>query len=111
MARHTNDPNLMALDDIRKLTTRIEMQLIDSQPDLETIKSAARTIRVLSHRFARFKGFKNMAQTPIMLCRFCGRAEDNASWYGSTHCNPPFIVREHEFSKVHPYLTKENRNG
>lgn len=55
--RHVNNPNLMALDDIRKLTTRIELQFMDGEPDCETIKNTARTIRVLSHRFARFKGF------------------------------------------------------
>lgn len=57
MPRFTNDPNLTALDDIRRMTTRIEMQLQDLNPDIETIKNAARTARVQLHRFTRFKGF------------------------------------------------------
>ena len=54
--RKSNDPNLNALDDIRLLTSRIENELIDSAPDIETIKTAARTIRVVASRFTRFKG-------------------------------------------------------
>lgn len=57
MARYTNDPNLDALDDIRRLATRIELELHEEAPDVEAIKAAARNARVQLHRFTRFKGF------------------------------------------------------
>lgn len=57
MARFTNDPYLTALDDIRRMASRIEMELQDNNPNPETIKAAARTAKVQLHRFTRFKGF------------------------------------------------------
>ncbi len=41
---------------------------------------------------------------PIMLCDHCGRAESNARDSGSTHCNAPFAIQPHSFTRPHPYL-------
>lgn len=58
MARFTNDPDLNALDDIRRMATRIELELQQEEPEVETVKRAARTIRVAVSRFTRWKGFE-----------------------------------------------------
>lgn len=54
--RSTNNPHFSAIDDIRRLITRIELELDEPEPDVEAIKSAARTIKVQVRRFSRFKG-------------------------------------------------------
>lgn len=51
------------------------------------------------------------AQQPLMECEFCGRSANNARSAGSTHCNAPFDIREHAFTKPHPYLTASNDAG
>jgi hypothetical protein len=46
---------------------------------------------------------------PLLLCAHCGRVDSDACAAGSTHCNAPFDYQPHEFTKPHPYLTREVR--
>lgn len=47
------------------------------------------------------------AERPIMLCEHCGADE----WAATERCAPPFTVREHEFTREHPYLTTKDDAG
>lgn len=60
MPRFVNDPHLVAIDNMRSLLTRIELELMEPFPNLQAIKRDARTIRVLCHQFAHIKDFVNV---------------------------------------------------
>lgn len=55
MPRFVNDPHLVAIDNMRSLLTRIELELMEPFPNIQAIKRDARTIRVLCHQFAHMK--------------------------------------------------------
>jgi NTP pyrophosphatase (non-canonical NTP hydrolase) len=62
--------------------------------------------RVNTERYEAWVG-----EEPLMMCEHCGRGLANAKHAGSTHCNAPFDVQLHNFTKPHPYLKSSGDAG
>lgn len=71
--------------------------------------------RTMSDQFLRHSAAQTMLaqaatlereQQPLMLCRHCGRFENENRERDTVTCAPPFKVQPHEFTQPHPYLTE-----